>query len=379
MKDINNNGTEVLSRNDIIIKTSIIGIAANILLSVFKVGVGVLSHSIAVVLDAVNNLSDAASSVITIVGTKLAQKKPDRNHPFGHGRLEYLSALTIAFIILYAGSMSLTESVKKIISPEKPDYSPVSLIIIAVAVAVKVVLGRYVKHMGIKANSDSLKNSGDDASLDALISFATLVAAGIYIFSGVSLEAWLAGLISLLIIKTGFDMIKETVSKILGERIDIELTKAIKDTVCSFPGVFGAYDLILHNYGPDSYMGSIHIEVQDTQTADELDELLRELSVEVHKKHNVILTAVGVYSINTKDKEVAEIREKIKEEALSVRFVKQIHGFFLNKEKKSIRFDAVIDFDAPDREEVQAEISKKISAMYPEYTLKITLDSDFSD
>ena len=204
----------VLSRDRKIIRVSLVGIAANLLLAGFKVFVGLLSHSIAIILDAVNNLSDAASSVITIVGTKLAGRSPDKKHPFGHGRIEYLSAMTISLIVLYAGVTSLVESVKKIIHPETPDYRPVTLVIVAVAVFVKIILGTYVKAQGEKLNSDSLVNSGEDAKLDSLISTATLAAALIFIFTKVSLEAWLGAVISVIIIKSGIEMLRETLSKI---------------------------------------------------------------------------------------------------------------------------------------------------------------------
>lgn len=155
------------NRNAVIIKTSIIGIATNVLLAIFKAIVGLLANSIAVVLDAINNLSDAMSSIITIVGTKLAGKSPDKKHPLGYGRVEYLSATLISFIVLYAGIASLRESIKTIISPTKPDYSTLTLVIIIVGVVTKIILGRYVKSVGVKMNSASLINSGEDATLDS--------------------------------------------------------------------------------------------------------------------------------------------------------------------------------------------------------------------
>lgn len=210
-------------RDAVIIRTSIVGIVANAFLAAFKAVIGVLTHSIAIVLDAVNNLSDAASSVITIVGTKLAGKPADRKHPFGYGRVEYLSALVISLLVLYAGITSFTESVKKIVKPEKSEYTMTALIIVAVAVVVKILLGRYVKSVGERVNSDSLVNSGTDALLDSVISASTLVAAIIYIKTGIALEAWLGAFISVVIIKSGIEMLTETLSEILGERADAEL------------------------------------------------------------------------------------------------------------------------------------------------------------
>ena len=368
-----------LSRDTIIVRTSITGIAANVLLAAFKAVVGAISGSIAIVLDAVNNISDAASSLITIIGTKLASREPDKKHPFGYGRVEYLSAMIISVIVLYAGITSLVESVKKIIEPETPDYSAVTLIIVAAAVLVKIFLGRYVKKTGERVNSDSLINSGKDAVLDSVISASTLVAAVIFLLTGLSLEAWLGAVISVIIIKSGIEMLRETLSEILGERADISLAKEIKKTVLSFPEVSGAYDLVLHNYGPDNYNGSIHIEVPDTLSAAELDELIRAVTMKVYTEQNVILTAIGVYSLNTKDEKAVGMRNEISSLVLSKEHVLQMHGFYVNEEKKTIRFDVIVSFDAKDRRAVYEEICSEVAALYPDYSLEIVLDTDFSE
>lgn len=362
-----------------IIRTSIIGILANIFLVAFKAFIGLTSNSIAIVMDAVNNLSDAASSVITIIGTKLARKEADRKHPFGYGRIEYLSAMVISVLVLYAGITAFIESVKKIITPETPDYTPVALIIVAAGVIVKIALGLYVKSVGKKVNSDSLINSGQDATLDSIISASTLVAAAVYIIFHISLEAWLGAVIAVVIIKSGIEMLRDTLSKILGERADAELAKEIKRTVNSFPEVLGSYDLVLHNYGPDAFHGSVHIEVPDTFTADELDRLTRKLTAAVYEKTGVILTAVGVYSSNTKDALAVKTRKRVSEIALSHEHVMQMHGFYFDSEEKSIRFDIIVSFDAKDRREVCRQVTADIQKAFPDYRLEIVLDTDFSE
>ena len=367
------------SREKIIVRTSIIGIIANVFLAGFKAVIGMMTHSIAIVMDAVNNISDAGSSLITIVGTKLAGKEPDKKHPFGYGRIEYLSAMIISVIVLYAGITSLVESVKKIIDPETPEYTTVSLIIVAVAVVVKIVLGRYVKSVGVKVNSDSLKNSGDDATLDSIISASTLVAAVIFIVSGISLEAWLGAVISLVIIKAGIDMLRDTISQILGEKNDTDLARSIKHTVTGFPEVQGAYDLVLNNYGPDAWNGSIHIEVPDTCTADKLDQLIRSIQMAVYEEHNVILTAIGVYSVNTQDDEVIAAKEKVRKIVFANEYVTQMHGFYLINEPKSLRFDLVISFDAKDRRDVFNEVVADVQKAFPDYELQVAMDTDFSE
>ena len=367
------------SREKTIIKSSIIGIAANVFLAAFKAVIGLMTHSIAIVLDAVNNISDAGSSLITIIGTKLAGREPDKKHPFGYGRIEYLSAMIISVIVLYAGITSFVESVKKIISPQTPEYTAVSLVIVGVAVVVKIVLGKYVKSVGVKVNSDSLVNSGEDATLDSVISASTLAAAVIFLLWGLSLEAWLGAVISLVIIKSGFEMLKGTVSQILGERSDPELAKSIKQTVTEFDGVEGAYDLVLNNYGPDAWNGSVHIEVPDTYSADRLDRLIREIQTAVFTKHKVILTAIGVYSINTQDDEAKAIERKVREIVFSHEYILQMHGFYLTIETNTIRLDVVVSFDAPDRREVYKAIVSDVQKAFPDHKLQIALDTDFSE
>ncbi len=368
-----------VNRERIIIRTSIVGIVANVFLAGFKAVIGLLSNSIAIVLDAVNNISDAGSSLITIVGTKLAGKEPDKKHPFGYGRVEYLSAMIISVIVLYAGLTSLTESVKQIAHPETPDYKNVTLIIVAVGVLVKIVLGRYVKSVGEKVNSDSLINSGADATLDSIISASTLVAAVIYLFFHISLEAWLGAIISVVIIKSGVDMLKDTISRILGESAEIDLIKKIKKTVRDFPDVQGAYDLVLNDYGPDYWNGSIHIEVPDTYSANDLDKLIREIQNKVYEEHHVVLTAVGVYSVNTKDEEIIETHKKVAKIVFSHKYVKQMHGFYYVKDPKSIRFDVVVSFDAEDRKAEYEEIVADVQKAFPDCELQIALDIDYEE
>ena len=365
-----------MNRKQTIIKTSIIGIITNILLSGFKVLIGFLSSSIAIVLDAINNLTDALSSIITIIGTKLAGRAPDKEHPFGHGRIEYLSALSIAILIMYAGLTSLIESIKKIINPELPNYSKVTIIILIIATITKIILGLYYKKTGKKVKSESLINSGTDALMDAIISTSTLIAAITYMVFKVSLEAYLALIISLIIIKSGISMIKITLSQILGETPDKKLTKAIKNTVEDTPNVYGAYDLSLNNYGPDIYTGSIHIEIEEDMPAKEIDKLTREITNKVYKKHNVILTAIGIYSINTKDEETNKIREEIINIVSSYKSVLQLHGFYLDKKEKIINFDIILDFEDLNRENTYKEIYNKVQEKYPDSRITITMDID---
>ncbi len=368
-----------MDRQRVIIRTGIVGIIVNILLAGFKAAVGLLSNSIAVVLDAVNNLSDALSSVITIIGAKLSAKPADKKHPLGHGRVEYLTAITISVIILYAGITSLIESVKKIIQPELPDYGTAALIVISVAVPVKIILGLYVQNTGKRVNSDALRASGKDALLDAVISGSVLAAAIIYLIWGVSLEAYLGVLISLYIIKSGIDMLRESISRILGERIDNELSRDIKRELSSYAGVSGAYDLILHSYGPEMLVGSVHIEVPYTMTAPELDALERRMAVDIYAKYGVMLTGISIYSVNLSDPETDELFHAINDELRADPRILQIHGFNLDKAASTVTFDIIISFDEKDRHALYEQVVADLQKKYPQYRFCVTLDSDISD
>ena len=245
MKNTNMNVADAVdNRNQVIVKTSIIGIIANLLLAGFKALVGFLSGSIAIILDAVNNLSDALSSVVTIVGTKLAGKMPDKDHPMGHGRAEYLSALLVSAIIIYAGLTSLNESILKIVHPTEVKYETLTLVVLVAAIFVKFFLGRFVKATGEKVNSSALIASGADASFDAIISTGVLLSAIVYIVFGISLEAYVGVIISIIIVKAGWEMMSDTLDDILGRRPDRELTIGIKRLICEEPEVRGAYDLV---------------------------------------------------------------------------------------------------------------------------------------
>jgi cation diffusion facilitator family transporter len=366
------------SRDTVIIRTSIVGIVTNVLLAAFKAVIGILSNSIAVTLDAVNNLSDALSSVITIVGAKLAGKLPDKKHPLGYGRIEYLSAMIVSGIILYAGITSAVESIKKIIHPDEPDYSTVSLVIITAAVVVKIILGRFVKAKGEQVRSGSLVASGSDAMFDAILSASVLASAIIFILSGLSLEAYVGAVIAVFIIKAAIEMMVETLNEILGARADKEKTDRIKGLLSEEPEVRGAYDLVMHNYGPDKDLASVHIELPDMMTAREIDKLTRRLERKVYKETGVILTGVGLYSFNTGNDEAAAIQNDVRERVLAHGWAMQMHGFYVDLEAKEMTFDVVMSFDIKPRDGLRI-LYDEIKRSYPGFDIQITPDVDVSD
>ena len=366
-----------MDRNKKIIKTSALGIGMNVALVIMKATIGFLANSVAVIMDAVNNLSDALSSFITIIGTKLSGKKPDKKHPYGHGRVEYLTSVVIALIVLFAGATAMYQSILKIITPEKTSYKFYSLIVIAVAVAAKLVYGIYVKRVGKTLNASSLTASGTDSFFDAILSFSTLVAAVIAMIFEVNLEGWFGAAIALFILKAGFDILREPLASIIGIRADSELTENLKSTILGFEEVKGVYDMTLHNYGPTKLIGSAHIEVDDDMTAREIHKLSRNISVCVYQKLGIILT-VGIYASGNTSPETNGVRADLEKIIENEPFVLQMHAFYLEEEQKVVSFDLIVDFNG-NAEEVKNSVIEKISALHPEYKYFVVLDTDFGD
>ena len=366
-----------MDRSQKIIRTSVVGIVINLILVAFKGAVGLLSNSIAVLLDAVNNLSDALSSIITILGTKLANRAPDKKHPYGYGRIEYLTGMLIAVIVLFAGLSAAKESVEKILHPEEASYSWVSLLIIGVGIAVKFFTGRYVKGVGKALNSSALVASGSDAFFDSILSTGTLVGALLNVFLHWNLEGWIGAVISLIILKAGLEMLLETLNSITGERADSELTEAIKAAVTAYPQVHGAYDLTLHNYGPTSTIGSVHIEVDDAMPAREIHRLSRQIATEIYERFGVVLT-VGVYANGSANPAHAAMRRQLEEILARHPEVLQMHGFYVDEEDKRAMFDLIVDF-AADAKAVCSAVHAELEPLWPDYRIDIVLDSDFSD
>jgi cation diffusion facilitator family transporter len=367
------------NREKEVVKTSIIGILANLILVGFKTTIGLLSNSIAIISDAINNLSDVLSSVVTIIGTKLAGKAPDKEHPYGHGRIEYTTSFIVSAIVLYAGITALIESVKKIITPEEVDYNVWTLVILITSILIKFTLGTYVKRKGKKINSDALVASGSDAFNDALLSIAVLASTIIYMIFKVNIEAYVSVALSFFIIKTGYELIKESVDNMIGTRAESTLTRSIKKDINELPEVKGVFDLILTDYGPDKYLGSVHVEIDDTLTVGDIDRISRKISKIIFEKYGVILHTIGVYSINTKDEEIMSIRDEIRRIVFKHKGIIEMHGFYVDKKEKTISFDIIFDFKEENKKEIYKEIYDTIRGRYKDYQLSITQDIDVSD
>ena len=367
-----------MDRSKSIVRISAIGILVNVILVVFKMAVGLFTNSIAIILDAVNNLSDALSSVITIVGTKLAGKAPDKKHPYGYGRIEYITSITIALLILITGLTSLRESADKILHPQPASYTAGAILIIAVAVLVKFFLGRYVKAAGLKYSSESLIASGTEGIFDSAISLSTLLAAGVSMWWHVSIEGILGAAISLLILRSGVETLLSSLSGIIGARVDGTLSKELKQYIRKYPYVLGAYDLVLHRYGPERIIGSVHVELSDEITARQIHRLSHRIAHDVKRDYGIVLT-VGIYASNTATEASAEMRAQLLELISAYPEVLGMHGFYMDEEYHVVSFDIVIDFKALRSTNARQELIDAMQRLYPAYRFTIAVDSDYSD
>ena len=366
-----------MDRSKKIVKISIWGIIVNIILVSFKMIVGLIANSIAIILDAVNNLSDAISSIITIIGTKLSNKKPNKKHPYGYGRIEYLTSTIIALIVLIAGITSFKESLDKIIYPEVAEYSIFSLIIIIVAVLVKFFFGNYVKREGKKLSSSSLIASGTDAVSDSILSLTTFIGALISIIFHISLEGYLGLIISIFILKTALEILKDTINDMIGVRADSEITRNIKKKLLAYKEVKGVYDLTLHNYGPNKIIATVHIEIDDIMKAYEIHRLTRKITLDVYNEFGIILT-IGIYASNDNG-EYKEIKRYLQNVIKKYPSIEEMHGFYVDDDNKSISCDLIFNFEENNVNNIVSEIKEEMHKKYSNYNFDVIIDTDFSD
>lgn len=366
------------NREKSIVRTSIVGITANVVLVGFKAAVGLIANSVSLLTDAINNLTDALGSIVTIIGTKIAGKRPDKKHPYGHGRAEYLTSIIIAALIFFAGGTAISESINTLINNEQPTYEDWSLIVIGVAIGVKIFLGIFYKIRGKQLNSQALRASGTDALLDSILSTGTLVSAIVAREAGVYIDGYVGIAIGLFIIKSGIDVIREAFSSLLGERLDHDLAIKIKNDIKSIPGVLGAYDLIINEYGPEVMIGAVHIEVKDTISASEIQEITTRISALIYAKYSIALT-VGIYATRESDQFSLEMKNKIRELIKDYPQILELHGFYIEKEKNLVKFDLVFSYDEKKPYEIINMVVAKLKDEYQDYTFYVALDNDISD
>ena len=364
------------NREKQIVKISILGIIANLILAAIKIIIGVTSGSIAITSDAVNNLTDSSTSLITIIGTKLAQKKPDKKHPFGFGRIEYLTSMIIGIIVLFTGFEMALSSAKGIFYPNAVDYNLLILFVLFITVIVKAFLSIYIEKQGKKLNSGALIASGKESKNDAIISIVTIVSAIIYMITKFSIDSYAGLFISIFVLKTGFEILKDTISKLLGEKIDSEVKDKIFEVIQSSEYIFDAHDLILNNYGPNTNIGSINVEMDYKKTVGEIYPEIHRLQMKIYQETHIYLV-FGIYGVDKSSEVSKKVYSILKDFNENEPHCLGCHGVVVDQKDKRIFCDVVLDFSC-DRKEIKNRLEKMIKDKFDEYTIIITIDSEFS-
>lgn len=359
-----------------IIGVSIIGIVTNLLLGVLKAVLGILAGSIALVSDALNNITDSSSSLITIIGTKLAGKAPDRQHPFGHGRTEYLTSLLIGGIVFLTGFQSLISSAKAIFKVEEMNTNMITAIIIIVTIVAKIILGTFTENSGKRLDSTALTASGADAKNDAVISIVTLASTLAYMFAKISVDGIAGVIISVFILKTAYEVLSDTVKKILGERVDGEMVRGIKEIARNTEGVINCFDLILNDYGPDFYTGSINVEIEDNRSIGEMYPILHEAQTKIYNKYHVFLV-FGFYAVNVNDEKYIKIKSLLKSYKDNERHIINYHGIVFDEKTSTIYCDLTKDFDIKP-ETIIENVNRILKREFPQYNIHVNIDTEFS-
>lgn len=363
-----------MNREREIVKGSLIGIAGNMVLVAFKLAVGFASHSIAIVLDGVNNATDALSSIVTIVGTKLSMRQADRKHPFGYGRIEYLTSVVIAAIILAAGLISLKESVVKIIDPGAPSYSTVTIVVIVVAIIGKIALGVCFKHYGDKTKSEALIASGVDSNYDAVLSAGTLVVAFAQNIWNVNIDGIVGVVISLVVCKAGVEVLRDALGPIIGQPESAKLVDEVEKYALTFPDVQGVHDVVLDDFGPRETLGLVTVEVPDTMEARQIHGLTRGIAEGLKARFGII-AAVAIYAKNTTGR-FAPMRQELSGVAAKDPSILQVHGFYVDEPEKVCYFDLVTDFKT-DGAAIEKRVVDAMGKRYPGYSFNVQLERDY--
>ena len=364
------------SREGIIATTSTLGIITNALIAIGKVIVGLLASSIAIVSEGVNNASDALTSVLTLVGTKLAGKHPDEKHPFGYGRIEYLTSLVISILILVTGIEMLMNAVKLIFEPEELSITTISLVIVAVSAVIKFFLGIYTIRMGKKAESGALEAVGVDCRNDSFVSVVTIISAIVFLVFHISIDAYVGILTSLLIIKTGLEILRDTVSELIGRPGEKELATQIYNEVMKTDGILGAADMMLHNYGPEAYSGSVNIEIDHEKTVEEVYQFIHQLQLRIMHEYKVTMV-FGIYAVDNDHTYVRQIRKDIGQYVKDTDHVKSFHAVYLEPGTDRLYCDLIVDYQLKDWDALRTDFTAYMKKLYPDKELELTVETEF--
>lgn len=358
----------------------IVGIAANVLLFAAKGIIGLLAGSIAVLADAFNNLTDAVSSIISLVGAKLANRPADDEHPFGHGRYEYIAAFIVAFLVVQVGFSCAKSAFEKILHPETLNFSAISFVILVLSVGVKIWLGFFNKKLGKRINSTVMMATAADAMGDVLTTTATIVSLLIFRIFDLNLDGMIGFIVALVVIWAGINIAKDTLKPLIGEAGDPEMVRKIKTLVESYDGILGSHDMIIHNYGPTNSMATLHAEVSNTAGMEETHELIDKIEREVTKKTGVFLV-IHMDPIEVDDEHVVTYRSKVNtiikalDEKVSMHDFRMVNG----EEQINLIFDVVVPhaYSAAERDKLMFDIIDKVKAYDKRCECVITMENSY--
>lgn len=355
---------------------SYLSICCNVILVIFKFSMGMITHSIAIQADALNNLSDVGSNIASLFGFKLANKHPDEDHPYGHGRYEYISGLVISFLILLVGIQSLKDSIMKIIIPEEISFSITAVIILVVSIGIKL----WMRSFNLKAanfiHSTALKAASQDSLNDAFTTLSSLFALCMSTVVSFPIDGMVGTIVSIIVLKAGIYIFKETVNPLLGMAPDKELIKEIQAFILSYDEVLGIHDIIMHDYGPSRRFLSLHVEVDGNEDIMIVHDAIDLIERDVLQKYH-ILTTIHMDPIDQNDALTNELKEEVLEIVLNISKDYSIHDFRIvsGPTHTNLVFDVLVpSSDTTKHRKLKDEISKKVKEKHPNYECVIQID-----
>lgn len=379
----NNNDIENENvRGSYLVLGGVVGICINVTLFLIKLFVGILASSIAIMADAFNNLSDAASSIVTIIGFKLSKKPADAEHPFGHGRMEYISALIVAFMVMIVGFQFLKSSFEKIINPTDINFETIPFILLIISILLKVWLSKFNKFVGQKINSSALKAASVDALGDVFTSTAVALSFLASKFISFPIDGYLGAFVAIFILISGIKLVKETINPLLGEAPDKELVEQIKNMILSYDNIIGVHDLIIHNYGPGRCMASIHAEIPSDISVMKIHDIIDCAEREISKKLNIYLV-IHMDPICLTTKEINGTYSEVLKIIDYNPLIESMHDFRIvgEGERKNLIFDIVVNPEKlkkiMSQEQLKNDVTNAIKKLHPEYNCIITIDNDY--
>jgi len=363
-------------RDKKIIQTSALNVIVNVVIALIKIVIGLVASSIAIVSEGIHNFADAANSLLTIVGAKLATKHPDKKHPFGYGRIEYLTSLVVGLLVIYSGLEILKDSIKLISNPEDMNVSYLSLIIICVTAVVKFILGNYTIKVGEGVDASSLIAVGQECRNDSYASIITLLSTLIFLIFGLSLDAYAGLITSLLIAHTGYEIVSDTIHELLGRPGDSELAQKLYAEIRATKGILNAADMMLHNYGPNAYSGSVNIEMDHNKTVGDIYKTIHALQLRIMHEYKVTMV-FGIYAVDNDSEKSKKLRKEVAHFIKGYEHVNSYHAIYIESKTNKIYCDLVVDYDLKDWDKLEKEFKSYMVDLYPNKQIELVIETEF--